>query len=227
MDVGSPATSVIIPVRNGAAFIGAAIESVLVQTTERDQVIVIDDGSVDETPERLRGFGSDILVLRGEKRGVSAARNMGLRRAAGDFIAFLDHDDLWPAGRHSGLLSALTADSAFNAATGRIRILAENRASAADYLTWEGTHQPGFIQAGLFSRPLIESAGLFDEAMPHGEDNDFFIRLKDANMKMKLCDVDALCYRRHSGNATNSAPPKTAVLMDIVSRALARRRQAK
>jgi|HubBroStandDraft_5_1064220.scaffolds.fasta_scaffold187179_1 glycosyltransferase involved in cell wall biosynthesis len=225
-EVTAATTSVIIPVLNGAAFIGAAIESVLAQLTESDQVIVIDDGSVDATPDILRTFAGRSTVLQGPKRGVSAARNLGLRNANREFVAFLDHDDLWPPGRHSALLSALMTDPTYNAAAGRIRILTDTAVSGADYLSWDGTHQPGFLWAALFSRSLVNAAGWFDETMAHGEDNDFYIRLQEANMRMKLCDVDALCYRRHSGNATNSAPPKSAVFMDIISRAITRRRKS-
>ena len=222
----SATTSVIIPVLNGAAFVGAAIESVLVQLSERDQVIVIDDGSVDATPDILRTFARRCTILQGPKRGVSAARNLGLTSANCEFVAFLDHDDLWPPGRHSALLSAATTDPTCNAAAGRIRILTETAVVRAEYLSWDGTHQPGVLCAALFSRSLVDAVGRFDETMAHGEDNDFYIRLREANMRMKLCDVDALCYRRHSDNVTNSAPPKSAVLMDIVSRAIARRRKS-
>lgn len=87
--------SAIIPTFNRAACVGEAIESVLAQTFPNYEVIVVDDGSTDDTAAVLAKFGERIRVLRQENRGVSEARNAGLRAARGEWVAFLDSDDLW------------------------------------------------------------------------------------------------------------------------------------
>lgn len=86
--------SVIIPTYNRAAFIGAAVQSALDQTRTPDEIIVVDDGSTDETPEILAAFGAPVRMIHQENRGRSAARNAGLRAATSDAIVFLDSDDL-------------------------------------------------------------------------------------------------------------------------------------
>jgi glycosyltransferase involved in cell wall biosynthesis len=86
--------SVIIPTYNRAAFIRAAVESTLNQTRIPDEIIVVDDGSTDETDRILEQFSLPVRVIRQENRGRSAARNVGLRHATGDAVIFLDSDDL-------------------------------------------------------------------------------------------------------------------------------------
>ncbi len=85
----------IIPVYNGAALIRRSIESVLRQTRPADELIVVDDGSTDATGRIARDYGARVRCLRQNNRGAAAARNLGAREAASEWIAFLDHDDEW------------------------------------------------------------------------------------------------------------------------------------
>ncbi len=87
--------SIIVPAYNAESFIEATIRSALAQTHADVEVIVVDDGSTDATRDRLREFGDRIVVHRQANKGVAAARNRGALAAAGDWLAFLDSDDLW------------------------------------------------------------------------------------------------------------------------------------
>src|SRR5215472_561278 len=87
--------SVIIPAYNHARFLTPAIESVLSQTMEPSEIVVVDDGSTDETSSVLGTFGRQIRVVRQKNQGVAAARNRGAELATGEYLAFLDADDLW------------------------------------------------------------------------------------------------------------------------------------
>ena len=91
----TPKFSAIIPVYNGAAYIAHAIDSVLAQDTPVHQVIVIDDGSTDETPQILARYGDRIQARRIKNSGAAAARNAAIEMASGDYLAFLDSDDFW------------------------------------------------------------------------------------------------------------------------------------
>jgi hypothetical protein len=94
-----PKVSVIIPTYNRSQSVREAIESVLAQTYRDHEVIVVDDGSADDTPAVLGSFGDRIKAIRQANAGVSAARNAGIRAARGDWLAFLDSDDLWVPGK--------------------------------------------------------------------------------------------------------------------------------
>ena len=87
--------SVVIPTYNSAKFIAATIESVFRQTVPPDEILVLDDGSKDDTVSILHSYGPRITVFQQANRGVAAARNELCKRVSGDLIAFLDHDDIW------------------------------------------------------------------------------------------------------------------------------------
>ena len=93
--------SVIIPTYNRAAWVSRAIDSVLAQTYSSIEILVVDDGSIDNTSEVLSVYGNKIAVIRQANQGVSHARNTGLKQAHGEYVAFLDSDDIW---RHNKIL---------------------------------------------------------------------------------------------------------------------------
>jgi glycosyltransferase involved in cell wall biosynthesis len=219
-----PTTSVIVPVFNGAAFIREALDSVVSQLEEVDEVLVVDDRSTDDTPKLLRGYGSRIAILEGTGQGPSAARNLGLAAASGEFIAFLDHDDLWPSGRHRELLAALRAEPSADAAMGRLRIRLEQNAHPSPYVRLDGRYEPGILMSCLYRRSLIDRTGPFDVSLRFGEDTDFYLRQLEIGMKVIRCDVESLIYRRHATNSTNAAPPKSEALLKILAAKIARRR---
>jgi len=104
--------SVIIPAYNGAAFLPEAIDSVLAQDYEPLEILVVDDGSTDDTHDVLRPYAPRIRYFYQENRGPSAARNLGIERARGDLIAFLDADDRWLPGKLAAQVAALGTQSA-------------------------------------------------------------------------------------------------------------------
>lgn len=91
----NPLVSVVVTTYNQAAYIEQTLESVLAQTFDSYEVIVVDDGSTDDTASRMARFEGRIEYVRQNNRGVAGSRNTGIRRARGEFIAFLDGDDLW------------------------------------------------------------------------------------------------------------------------------------
>ena len=126
-------TSVIIPVRNGSNFLGEAVESALAQLNCADEVLIIWDDSDDDTASIVMTFQDRrIRAIKGRGLGVSGGRNTGLAAALGEFVAFLDHDDLWPAGRHFKLKQVLENDPQVDAVFGRTRICLLYTSDAAD-----------------------------------------------------------------------------------------------
>ena len=107
-----PLVSTIIPCFNRAEVVGDAIESALTQDWQNHEIIVVDDGSTDETADICQRFGTSIVFVKQENRGVSGARNRGLYLAKGEFVAFLDSDDMWLPGKLSAQMECLLSDSA-------------------------------------------------------------------------------------------------------------------
>ncbi len=95
----SPLVSVIVPTYNRASVIGEAIDSILSQSYRPVEIVVIDDGSSDDTASRVRRYGHPVKYVYQRNRGPAAARNCGIQYAAGDFIAFCDSDDVWNPGK--------------------------------------------------------------------------------------------------------------------------------
>jgi glycosyltransferase involved in cell wall biosynthesis len=212
-------------VRNGEAFVNEAIASVLAQLSERDELLVIDDGSTDRTRAVLDLSDPRVQLLQGPGWGPSGARNVGLAHAHGDLIAFLDHDDLWPGGRQEALKRALLSDTSADAAAGRVLIKVEAVGVAGVHGRMHGRHAPSLLPCCLYRRALIERVGLFAIDLKYGEDLDYHFRLIEAGMKLVYCDHDALIYRRHAENTTNSAPPAAEILKQLLGRKLRRMRQ--
>jgi glycosyltransferase involved in cell wall biosynthesis len=221
----SPRTTVVIPVRNGARYLVQALVSVLEQIEDGDEILAVDDASTDETPELLADIADPRLrVLAGSGRGVSAARNLGLAQARGAFVAFLDHDDLWPAGRHRRLLAALSRDEGLDAAFGRVRIRIEPGAEVVADADLDGRHICELVGSALYRRRLLGRIEGFAEDMEVQEDADFHLRLVEAGMRSRLCPADALVYRRHGANATNDRARVQRGMFELMRRKLARAR---
>ncbi len=218
-----PQTSVIIAVRNGERFIRDAVDSVLTQLAADDELLVVDDGSTDGTCDRLPGDDRRLRLIAGPGRGPSAARNLGLAASRGSLIALLDHDDLWPAGRHQQLRNLLAADPQLDAVAGWIEVRVEPGGRLGHCGAFQGRHGPSLPWSCLYRRHLIERVGGFDESLRYGEDSDYHARLCEAGMRLGFSDACSLIYRRHAGNATNQMPDHGNQALELVRRRLVRR----
>lgn len=216
-------TSVIIGVRNGERFLAEAVNSALAQLDPTDEILVVDDGSTDGTRSVVANIRDPrVRVLTGAAKGISSARNIGLAAARGTLIAFLDHDDVWPAGRHAVLRGALSANPSLGAAYGRLRFIYEPDARPYALGRFDGTHICPQIGTALFRRKALDRVAGFDEAMMTGEDVDYFLRLEEAGVSKALCEVDGLTYRRHGGNITNDFNAMKVAMLPVLRRRLSR-----
>ena len=208
----SESISVIIPTYNYGRFIADAIHSLLAQTRLPDEIIVIDDGSTDDTAEVVEKFSDDVKYIRQENAGVSAARNRGVAKSSGDLIAFLDADDmLEPTALEKqvqkfrdptiGLVHCGMRE--FDSATGatlRIRTDGGDAAIAENLLLWEGAVIAGPGGAVLVSRKAFDDAGGFDTRINVGEDWDFCYRVA-RKFKVGFVPEPLVNYRIHSAGA--------------------------
>lgn len=178
--------SVIIPTYNRGWAIKEAIDSVLAQDFTDFELIVVDDGSTDNTQDILNSYKEDIIVLHQENKGVSAARNRGIASASGQYIAFLDSDDLWLPQKLSTQVDFFNTNpdalicqteekwirnGMFANPKKRHRKLSGNIFEQSLYLCLVSP------SAVMMKRSLFEKAGMFDETLSACEDYDMWLRV--------------------------------------------------
>jgi glycosyltransferase involved in cell wall biosynthesis len=181
-----PIVSVIIPVFNGAATIAQTLRSVLRQSFRDFEVLIINDGSTDDTVNVVESFDDPRLRLCSfENRGLSASRNRGIDLAAGEYLSFLDADDLWSADKLEAQLDVLRKRDAGAAYSWTCSIDAGDRILYGHApVRYEGDVyaallRGNFISSGsnlLMRRVVVDRVGRFDESLSCGEDWDYSIR---------------------------------------------------
>ncbi|VVS93225.1 glycosyltransferase family 2 protein [Desulfoluna spongiiphila] len=184
--MNNPLISVIIPTYNRAWALGEAVDSVLAQTYPAVELIVVDDGSTDETPDLLARYGDALRVLTLENGGVSRARNHGISASKGEFIAFLDSDDRWLPGKLSEQATFFESNpEALICQTEEIWIRNGKRVNPCKHHKkpsgdiFEASLHLCLVSpsAVMMRRTLLEDVGLFDEALPACEDYDLWLRI--------------------------------------------------
>jgi glycosyltransferase involved in cell wall biosynthesis len=178
--------SVIIPTYNRSAFLKSALESVTSQSYPIKEILVIDDGSTDQTVENLTPNFKSVIFIRQENQGVSAARNTGIKKATGEWIALLDSDDLWTVGKIEKQIAHLRQNPKIKAChsgeewvrNGRLVNIPTRLNKSNDGLFSRSLDRciicPSSI---LIHRSVFKKIGIFDEDLPLCEDYDFWIRL--------------------------------------------------
>ena len=201
--IARPVISVIVPVFNGAAFLGDAIRSVLAQNYHPLEIIVVDDGSTDNTAEAATSFGQDITYHFQENAGPPAARNQGLSMAGGDVIAFLDADDLFVPDKFAQQLARFNRTPELDVVIGRQvyesldgrPVVAENSPERAEGLSLQ-------LGCGLFRQRAFEKVGVFNAALKHSDDWDWFLRAREMGISMVIHRDLVLRQRVHENNLT-------------------------
>jgi GT2 family glycosyltransferase len=234
-----PRVSVIIPTYNRGWIIREAIDSVMVQDYRDFELIVVDDGSTDNTPDILDSFRDEIRVLRQENQGVSAARNRGLAAASGRFIAFLDSDDLWLPqkllrqveffNKNPDAQICQTEETWIRKG---VRVNPKKRHKKPRGMIFEPSLALCLVSpsAVMIRASLFEKVGGFDETLPACEDYDLWLRIS-SRYPVYLIDTP-LIIKRGGHNDQLSASPgldkfRIASLKKIVTSDLLSRTQYK
>jgi len=198
-----PLVSVVIPVFNGERFIKEAVDNILSQDYPALEIIVVDDGSTDKSKEVIEGLQVDIRYFRQENAGPASARNRGIKDVSGEFIAFLDVDDLWPANTLNLLVDEMLQYPGIQVIRGNAQIMEEEKNSGKFVFT--GSPESAFqnyIGESLYRRSVFDKVGLFDITLRYGEDNDWYNRAYELNIPMKRIEDVTLLVRRHGQNMT-------------------------
>ncbi len=185
-----PLVSVVIPVFNGSSFVARAVDSVLAQTCKDFEIIIVDDGSTDDTQAVLAQFANqpNMTCLYQENAGPAQARNSGIKSASGEYIAFLDCDDIWFPEKMEQQLAILRRNTKpglvhanYEVIDPRGRVIKRARAGRSCeplHVAFTGGQAPT-LSAVIVRRVLLEQVGGFDPNLFVSEDSDLGIRLHD------------------------------------------------
>ena len=219
-----PLISVVIPVRNGAHFLPEAVASVIAQDYAKIEVIVVDDGSTDAIEAAVAALPIQVRFLRQENGGAAAARNLGIRAASGDLIAFLDVDDLWPHHTLQTHVSWLARHPETDVVIGRAQLMEEAEDGTFQFV---GSPAEGFVYyigSALYRRRAFERNGLFDPLLRFAEDTDWFTSAEGNDLRIDRLDVITLHVRRHAANMTRDKTAIELIPLRALRNALRRKR---
>jgi len=230
-----PLISCIVPVFNGERYLRDALESVFQQTYQLLEVLVVDDGSIDSTTAIVASYGNQVRYFKQPNAGAPAARNLGLKAARGEFIAFLDADDLWHEEKCARQIACFQSHPKLDLCVTHLQNfwgpeLREEEKQFRDHRLSQPL--PGYItQTLLARRTLFETVGYFDDTLRVGDVADWFLRAAERKATMELLP-DVLVYRRlHEANISVEAgsrrmtPIMQNSLLQVVKASLDRRRQ--
>ena len=204
--------SVIIPTYNNAQFIPEAIESVFSQTYPIFEVIVINDGSTDNTNEVLAKHLDKIIYIEQKNGGPAKARNTGLKRATGDYIAFLDADDIWLPHKISEQIQKIEKNP--NCVMVYSRHVKFDNATGKDFAAWPENVCSGkifdnlllenyiLLSTILFKRYILQDVGYFNEQLLTAEDTNLFLRIAK-NFEIEGMPQIHVRRRQHNTNISN------------------------
>jgi len=209
--------SVIMPVFNGAVFFAEAAASVL-RSPLVTELVVVDDGSTDETPALASSLDERVTYLRQENRGPAAARNVGLDVARGEIVGFIDADDLWSTGHPATALRRLQCGGAA-LVFGETRCISGAEPFGPRFHTFQ-------LGSAICRRELFDKAGRFDKTMRVGEDLDWFLRVRACGASIVALPEMSLFYRVHAGNRARIYQSSRAGLLDALQRSMQRKREA-
>lgn len=241
----SPAVSVVIPLYNKVDLVAEALESVLSQDFGDFEIVIVDDGSTDGSAPIAQRYaerlGERCTYVRQERAGAGAARNRGMRIAAGEFIALLDADDLWAPGKlrlqigfmktHSDI--DWSATNYFVVKGGQSEPVAalQHEVTGAidpwrivDWFSAMADEQIVIQTSGVVLRKsLVERVGLFDESIPSGQDFEYWVRLAEAAPRCGYCLEPCYTFSENShysitSSETGKYAPKVAMLARLMRR---------
>jgi glycosyltransferase involved in cell wall biosynthesis len=217
--------SVVIPVRNNARFLGAAIESVLAGDFTDHEIIVVDNESDDASGDVAQRY--PVRYVRQRNLGQAGGRNTGIRMARGDLVAFLDSDDEWTPDKLSRQATHLLERPELDFVLAHMRAVLEPGIARPAWMpeSWLTTGERGALPGTLVARRrAFEVAGLFDPAYEITSDTDWLVRAADAGLRHEMLPDVLLRWRLHGANTSYRRQELKGDLLRTMRASVARKR---
>jgi glycosyltransferase involved in cell wall biosynthesis len=213
-DKTAPQVSVVIPTFNSARLVREAIDSVLGQTYRDFEIIVVDDGSDDDTSSVVAQFGSNVNYFKQTNQGAGAARNQGIAMSRGKHIAFLDADDLWAPEKLAEQIPVIEQDSSVGLVYSDWAITSPGGGTKASQLkdlkpqsgnVFDGLVQCGFIltSGAVVRRTCLDDVGDFDNTLSIAQDYDLWLRIS-YRWKIELVNKVLVTKKDRDGNLSSN-----------------------
>jgi len=219
--------SVIIPVYNGESYLAEAVESILRQNHELLEIIIVDDGSTDNTAKVVAGLRGNVRYVHQSNSGPSAARNRGLKMTQGDLIGFLDADDLWGKNKLKIQIGHFEKNPSLEIVLGylqKMQMVSEDK-DTPKFKEWDQPIMNMHLGSGLFRKSVFDKVGYLDESLDYCEDWDWFMKAKEMNVPIMVHNEVAYYYRRHDKNITNDTEKNSSFALKMLRQSLNRRRK--
>lgn len=200
---GVPLVSVVIPAFNAARFLAETIDSVLAQDHPALEVVVVDDGSTDATGEIARSYGDAVAVLTQVHQGLGAAQNRGIARATGDYLSFLDADDLWRPQKTRLQVAAIESLPDIDIVFAHVEQFSSAPAEGGAAPTIPETRQvvPGYSTGTmLLARSTFDRVGRFSTAVTIGPFLEWYMRAEDLGIRAHMMQEVLMHRRVHQHN---------------------------
>jgi glycosyltransferase involved in cell wall biosynthesis len=231
MAQSAPLVTCIVPVYNGEAFLGEALDSIVAQRYRPIEILVIDDGSTDGTAGVTAVTReAHVRYVRQDNAGGAAARNRGIVLAQGEFVAFLDADDLWPPEKLDRQVARFAARPELDISLAHVQnFWMQDVALERIRLGGHRRTQPvaGYSAGTLVTRrQFFSRLGLFEAAMRHGDQTEWFVRAREFGAVIEMLPDVLLQRRLHANNESrHKAQASHAQYLDLLKGVLDRRRQ--
>jgi glycosyltransferase involved in cell wall biosynthesis len=219
--------SVVIPAHNSERYIVPALDSILRQKQRPLEILVVDDGSTDSTRKILRNYSKEIRVIEQEQRGHPAARNRGIGEASGEFLGFLDHDDLWSPDKLERQMASFARNAELDLVFGHIQnfFTPEMPQEERRRLAVPLRPLPGLLQGAMLARRRsFDRVGLFSEECGTGDFLDWYGRAMLAGLNIEMLDQTVVYRRIHANNYQRTHKADRREYVRAIKRLLDRRR---
>jgi glycosyltransferase involved in cell wall biosynthesis len=227
--MSTPRISCIVPAYNSARYLGEAVDSILAQTYRSIEIIVADDGSTDDTATIAASYGAAVRFVAQATAGPPATRNLGVRAATGEFVAFLDADDLWHPEKLALQMARFVSRPELGVSVTQIKhfwipeLADEEQHFRGDA---RGGALPGYVTMTMLARrALFDSVGLFDATLWHSDASDWLLRAAGRGTTVEMLPQVLVSHRMHHANLSRRYGAESRLeFVRLVKRSLDERR---